>query len=176
MPIAEKELTPIMFLSNYADSDPPLQGVWSAVETALDVALLVMENGGSTFRADKTFHAILSGLHQSGVTALWQLNMVTVFIEEDGQTATLLRLIGPSGANLSRASAAWVLSQQVAQGAIAPADIPAEIQRIKALASRYSPWMIVTTVFATILAIVLGLRLGLFIVVALGRKDLLLGS
>lgn len=115
----------------------------SAVETALDVALLVMENGGSTFRADQTLQAMLNGLHLEGVSALWQLNAVTVFMQRDGQMASRLCPIRAAGVNLTRVSAAWALARQVGTGAIAPADIPNEIQRIKALATPYGPRVMV---------------------------------
>lgn len=128
--------------SDFANS-PHLQGHDVAVETALDVALLVMENGGSTFRADQAFQAMLGGLQESGVTALWHLNTVTVFMQRDGQSASMVRPIAAAGINLSRVSAAWALAQQVRTEAIAAAAIPAEIQRIKALRSPYGPRLVV---------------------------------
>lgn len=109
----------------------------SAIDTALDVALLVMENGGSTFRADQTFQLLLGSLQESGVTLLWHLDSVTVFMQHDGQTAARVRPIAAAGLSLSRVSAAWDLAQQVSTGAIAPANIPTHIERIKALRSPY---------------------------------------
>lgn len=129
--------------SDYADSPSHGQDHQAAVETALDVALLVMENGGSTFRTDQTFQVMLGGLQESGVTVLWRLDSVMVFMPRDGQTATIVRPIRAAGINLSRASAAWSLAQKVRTGAIAPAAIPAEIQRIKALASPYRSSVVV---------------------------------
>lgn len=119
----------------------PFQG--SAIETALDVALLVMENGGSTFRANQTFQTMLSGLHQEEVSALWQLNTVTVFTQSDGQMTSRMRPVRAAGVNLTCVSAAWTLAQQVRTGDIAPADIPAHIQQIKALRSPYNPSVMV---------------------------------
>lgn len=115
----------------------------SALDTALDVALLVMENGGSTFRADQTFQVLLGSLKESGVTLLWHLDNVTMFIQRDGQTVTMVRPIAPASLSLGRVSAAWNLAQQAASGAIALADIPAQIQRIKALRSPYKPSVLV---------------------------------
>ncbi len=37
-----------------------------AIERALDVALIVMRNGGSTVMADRTFRNILKGYKQDG--------------------------------------------------------------------------------------------------------------
>lgn len=133
----------MIFPSGYADSPSHRPDQRSAVDTALDVALLVMENGGSTFRSHQIFQAMLSGLHQEGVKALWQLNTVTVFTQHDGQTIPQMRPIRAAGMNLTRVSAACVLARQVGTGVIAPADIPAEIQRIEALASPYGPRVMV---------------------------------
>lgn len=133
--------------SDYADSSFHGQEHQSAVETALEVALLVMENGGSTFRANQTFQAMLNGLHLEGITALWQLNTVTVFEQRDGQRngqmASRMRPIRAAGVNLSRVSAAWALARRVGMGDIAPAEIPAEIQRINALPLPYGPGVMV---------------------------------
>ncbi|HIK17983.1 MAG TPA: threonine/serine exporter family protein [Leptolyngbyaceae cyanobacterium M33_DOE_097] len=128
---------------NFENSRPSALSQSPAIETALDVALLVMENGGSTFRTNQTFQAMLGELHQEGVNAQWQLNSVTVFIQRDSQMATLMRPIRAGGVNLSRASAAWALARQVRTGDIVPADIPAEIQRIKALPLPYRPSVMV---------------------------------
>lgn len=129
--------------ADFEHSNRDDQGQWPAIETALDVALLVMENGGSTFRTDQTFQLMLVGFKASGVTVLWHLDSVTVFIQRDGQMTTMVRPIGAAGINLSRVWAAWALGRQVATGAIATAAIPAEIQRIKALASPYGPRLVV---------------------------------
>jgi len=123
---------------DFKDANRDDQSQWPAIETALDVALLVMENGGSTFRANQTFQVMLSGFNEFGVTPLWHLDSVMVLIQRQGQTITLMRPIGAAGINLSRVSAAWALARQVDAGAISLTDIPAEIERIKALASPYS--------------------------------------
>jgi hypothetical protein len=39
-----------------------------SVEWALDVALIVMQNGGSTAMADRTFQNVIKGCKQDGVT------------------------------------------------------------------------------------------------------------
>jgi uncharacterized membrane protein YjjP (DUF1212 family) len=131
----------MMSPSDSADSAAQCQNQRSAVETALDVALVVMENGGSTYRADQTFQAVLGGLHQAGATAVWTLAMVTVFFPQDGQTASVARPIGAGGINLSRVSAAWGLAQRVAGGTLAPAAIPEELQRVQSLPAPYGPWL-----------------------------------
>lgn len=116
---------------------------WAAIDTALDVALLVMENGGSTFRANQTFQAMLSGLHQEGVNVLWQLSTVTVFTQGDGPMTVRMRPVRAAGVNLSRVSAAWALARQVGIGDIGPTDIPVEIKRINALPLPYGPGVMV---------------------------------
>jgi len=124
---------------DFKDSNRDDQSQWSAIEAALDVALLVMENGGSTFRASQTFQVMLSGFKASEVTSVWHLDSVMVFVQRKGQTTTMMRPIGAAGINLSRVSAAWALARQLEAGAIALPDIPAEIERINALASPYGP-------------------------------------
>jgi hypothetical protein len=42
-----------------------------AVDMALEAALLVMQNGGSTVAADRTFAHVLKGDEQEGVAAVW---------------------------------------------------------------------------------------------------------
>jgi uncharacterized membrane protein YjjP (DUF1212 family) len=108
-----------------------------AIERALAVALIVIENGGSTANADRTFRNVLKGYQQEGGTVTWRLDLVTVSGAGDDRTLTVVRAIGPVGVNLVRASAAVVLGERVARGEIPPAALPAEIARAKALPFPY---------------------------------------
>jgi uncharacterized membrane protein YjjP (DUF1212 family) len=108
-----------------------------AIERALDVALIVMENGGSTSNAERTFRNVLRGYKQEGGAVGWRLDLVTVSGVGDGRTSTIVRAIGPIGVNLVRASAAAVLGERVARGEIEPAALPAEIERVRALPPPY---------------------------------------
>ena len=108
-----------------------------AYERALDVALIVMENGGSTANAERTFRNVLKGYKHEGGAVGWRLDLVTVSGTGPDQTSTVVRAIGPVGVNLVRASAAVVLGERVARGEIQPAALPAEIERVKALPFPY---------------------------------------
>ena len=46
------------------------------VEMALEAAAIVMQNGGSTVAADRTFTNILKGYKKAGVAAAWRLDFI----------------------------------------------------------------------------------------------------
>jgi uncharacterized membrane protein YjjP (DUF1212 family) len=108
-----------------------------AVERALDVALIVMENGGSTANAERTFRNVLEGYTLECGAVGWRLDLATVSGAGDDRTLTAARAIGPLGVNLVRASAAVVLGERMARGEIQPAALPSEIARVKALPIPY---------------------------------------
>lgn len=120
-----------------------------AVEKALDVALIVMQNGGSTVMAERTFENVLKGYKQGGVSAAWRLDFVVATVMEDGRPSTILRLVGDTGVNLARASAASVLGERVARGEVSPADLASEVARIRTLASPYNRWVMVLAAACT---------------------------
>jgi uncharacterized membrane protein YjjP (DUF1212 family) len=112
-----------------------------AIERALDVALIVMRNGGSTVMADRTFRNILKGYKLDGVTAAWRLDLVAVSSVPEGRASTFLRPVGPIGVNLVRASQASVLGERVARGQVDDASLVSEIERINGLAPPYNRWV-----------------------------------
>ncbi len=107
------------------------------VERALDLALLIIQNGGSTMMADRAFKNILKGSKQGGVSAAWRLDFVAASCVAEGQSSAVLRSVGPIGVNLVRASEAAVLGERAAKGEISPDAVVSEIERIKALAPPY---------------------------------------
>lgn len=111
-----------------------------AIERALDVAVIVIESGGSTASAERTFRNVLKGYKQDGGAVGWRMDLVTVSGAGDERTSTVIRAIGPVAVNLVRASAAAVLGQRVAQGEIGPSALGPEIERIKALPLPYGRW------------------------------------
>ena len=115
-----------------------------AIERALDVALIVIESGGSTTNAERTFRNVLKGYEQKGGTVGWRLDLVTVSGAGQDGTSTIVRAIGPIGVNLVRASTAAALGERVARGEIGPADLVPEIERIKALPPPYGHWTMMT--------------------------------
>lgn len=113
------------------------------VEKALDVALIVIKNGGSTVMADRTFQNILKGYKQDGVSAAWRLDFVAASSVGEGQSSTILRSVGPIGVSLNRASEAEILGERVARREVSAAALDPEIERIKALATPYNRWVMV---------------------------------
>jgi uncharacterized membrane protein YjjP (DUF1212 family) len=114
-----------------------------AIEAALDTAVLIMENGGSTVAANRAFAHVLAGSAKEGVTPVWRLDFVVVRAPGESVSATVVRPIGTQGINLLRATEAMALAEGVARGAIGAADLPAALDRVKALPSPYSRWMTV---------------------------------
>ncbi len=114
-----------------------------AIERALDVALIVMQNGGSTVMADRTFKNILKGYRQDGISASWRLDFVAVSGVREGRSLTVLRPVGPIGVHLGRVSQATVLGERVARGEVETAALISEIERLKALPPRYNRWALI---------------------------------
>lgn len=110
------------------------------LERALDVASIVMQNGGSTGVADRTFQNILKGHGEERGIAVWRLDVVTACGASEGRSLTVLRPVGTIGVSLARASEAVVLGERVALGAIDAAELDSEIARIRALAPPYGRW------------------------------------
>ena len=119
------------------------------VERALDVALVVMQNGGSTVMADRTFQNVLKGYKQDGVSVAWRLDFVAASSAAEGRPATVLRPVGPIGVNLVRASEAAVLGERVARGEVNTAALVSEVERLKALAPPYNRWAMMAAAACT---------------------------
>jgi hypothetical protein len=51
------------------------------IDRALDLALIVIENGGSTVMADRTFRNVLKGYGLNGVSVVWRLDFAATNIE-----------------------------------------------------------------------------------------------
>jgi uncharacterized membrane protein YjjP (DUF1212 family) len=112
-----------------------------AVERALEAALIVMQNGGSTVAANQTFANVLRGYKQEGVSAAWHLDFIAATSAEEGGPSTVVRPVGPSGVNLTRVSRVAALAEQVAHGQVTVADFDAEVARVKELPSPYNRWV-----------------------------------
>jgi len=112
-----------------------------AVEVAIDAALVIMQNGGSTVAAERAFSSILKRYGEEGVTAAWRLDFIVVTAAAEGGSSTFVREVGTTGMNLARASAAMVLADRLAEGNISIADFPDDLERIKNLPSAYKRWL-----------------------------------
>jgi len=106
-----------------------------ALEVALDVAVTVLNSGGSTRMADKTFHNVAAGCGYDEVSAIWRLDVATAF---DGSSLTIARPIGAIGVNLQRVSEAALLSDRLSRGEVSTSTLKSELERIRALPHPYS--------------------------------------
>jgi len=118
------------------------------VETALDAAVVVLESGGSTSLAARTFNNILKAYGKNDaalaqVAPVWRSDFVAVSVSPAGPpSSTILRRLGVLGFSLFRASEAALLGDRAARGEVDASAIAGEVGRIKALASPHSRWMI----------------------------------
>jgi uncharacterized membrane protein YjjP (DUF1212 family) len=112
------------------------------VDAALETALTVMRNGGSTVAAAHTFSNVLKGYKEEGISAVWRLDFIAATGTGEGQS-TVMRSVGPIGVNLVRASEVAVLGERVAKGEVPIADLDAEIARVKHVAPPYNRWLAV---------------------------------
>ena len=120
-----------------ADDAPADGTATDPVGAALDVALIVMRNGGPTVLVEQTFNNILQGFRKAGVSAAWRLDFVAVDDASDPGSSTVLRPVGTVGMNLARVAAAATLGTKVARGEIRPAAVAAEVGRINSLPNPY---------------------------------------
>lgn len=119
------------------------------VDMALEAALLVIRNGGSTVAAERTLANILKGYKTEGVAVVWRLDFIAATRTAEGQSSTFLRPVGPIGTNLARASAVTVLAERVAQGSVAIAALETELDRIRQLSSPHNRWVMAVAAAVT---------------------------
>jgi uncharacterized membrane protein YjjP (DUF1212 family) len=121
-----------------------MQPVQSAVvDTAVEAALLVMRNGGSTAAAERSFTNVVTGYGLQGVTAVWRLDFIAASSTVDGESATVVRSVGPIGVNLIRAAEVAALSERVAKGEVELPVLDAEIARVQKISTPYNRWLTV---------------------------------
>jgi len=119
------------------------------VETALVAAVIVLESGGSTSLAERTFNNILKAYSKNDaararVAPVWRSDFVAVSVSPIGSpSSTILRSLGVLGFSLFRASEAALLGERAARGEVERAAIASEVDRIKALASPHNRWIII---------------------------------
>jgi uncharacterized membrane protein YjjP (DUF1212 family) len=108
------------------------------LDAALDAAVVVMRNGGSTAAAARSFANILKGCEIKDVAAVWRLDFVAASGETREGRLTALRSVGSMGVNLVRAGEMVALSERVARGQITAEALDAELNRVRSLPSPYS--------------------------------------
>ncbi len=107
------------------------------IQVALDVSLIIVENGGSTLSADRAFTTAATGLGATSVTAFWRTDVVIATAVVDGQSSIYVRHLAPPGANLVRVSEAAALADRIGSGEVDGTVIDAELVRIRALRPPY---------------------------------------
>lgn len=130
-------------------SDVPTKERRASVEVALDAALLVMKNGGTTTTAARCFDNILVGYGVDDVAVVWRLDALAATGAAKGNARTYIRPIGPIGVNLVRVSEAAMLGQRAASGELPAACIEQEVERIGRLPSPYNRWTLALVAAAT---------------------------
>jgi len=120
------------------------------VETALDAAVIVLENGGSTKLAERTFNNILTAFRKQGnaanegVAAVWRSDFVAVSVSPVGSpSSTIMRRVASLGFTLVRASEAALLGERAARGEVEATAIASEVERIKTLGSPHNRWLMI---------------------------------
>jgi uncharacterized membrane protein YjjP (DUF1212 family) len=112
--------------------------VTDRLETALDAALIVMRNGGSTASAARSFTNMVNGSEIEDVTTVWRLDFVAVTCATREGRWAALRSVGPIGVNLVRAAEMVALSERAARGEVAAKALDAEMNRVGSLPTPYS--------------------------------------
>jgi uncharacterized membrane protein YjjP (DUF1212 family) len=114
-----------------------------AVEVALDAAMQVMQNGGSTIAADRTFSNVLNGFKKEGILAVWRLDFIALSAGALADSSAVIRPVGPIGSNLARASQVMHLAERLVGGSISTSEFSAELERTKKLGSPYNRWLMI---------------------------------
>jgi uncharacterized membrane protein YjjP (DUF1212 family) len=123
-----------------ADVEPglahqPEDRVTQAVTAALDLASLVLQNGGSTTLADTTLKNVLKGYGEAGVSTVYRQDFIAASNVKKGEVWSVLWPLGPAGLHLVRASEATVLSERLAKGEVDTGGFWSQVERIQKLAS-----------------------------------------
>ncbi|HET9952724.1 MAG TPA: threonine/serine exporter family protein [Candidatus Eisenbacteria bacterium] len=110
------------------------------VERALDVAAIVMKNGGSTAAAERSFARVLEGLGTRDVTVVWRLDYIAATTTDGGKLVTFIRPIPASTVNLTQAAGAMTLAESVGRGETTVDVLDAGLDRVRGMASPYGAW------------------------------------
>lgn len=118
-------------------------------DDALDAAVIVIEGGGATSLAERTFNSIYGvvakGSHAPALLgSIWRTDFVLVTIAAaEGELKTLSRRISSIGLSLTRASEAAALGERAGRGELDARAIHSEIARIRKLPAPYGRGAIV---------------------------------
>lgn len=111
------------------------------METLLEAASVVLENGGTGAMAERALTNLASALDHPGLTVVWRLDLLLATERDDGRPVTVLRPVRPVGLNLVRTSEVAALSERAVQEGIDLPSLQRALERIKALPFPYSRWV-----------------------------------
>ena len=114
-----------------------------SVETALDAAALILQNGGSTLAAERGFSNVLHGHGSTGITTVWRLDLITAIGDRGGQNTVILRAVGPIGVNLVRVAKLEEISELRLSGDVVSDETAVQIADVRNLVSPYPAWLAV---------------------------------
>jgi uncharacterized membrane protein YjjP (DUF1212 family) len=113
------------------------------LDHALDAALLVFENGGSTAAAERSLRHVLAAEGLTGIESTWRLDHVVLSGRLDGGPRAHVRTIAPVVLNLVRAADAATLAERRRGGELDAAGFGAELDRIRTAPPAYPAWMLI---------------------------------
>ncbi|MDQ3020329.1 MAG: threonine/serine exporter family protein [Bacteroidota bacterium] len=117
----------------------------TCVLSAVKAAIMIIEKGGTTSMADKTFRSIISKCDVSDVSIMWRLDNLIVGYSVEGRTHTILLPVGGIGTELTGVSKVFELAENVAKGKVDILDVDSELDRITKLPPIHSTWIIILT-------------------------------
>src|SRR5690349_10515907 len=97
---------------------------------AVELALLIIRNGGTTAAAERAFVCVMTALGETG-TLIFRLDFLLASSDNAPNNWTISRSIGPMGLNMGRVSAAMALSERVASGQLDGPGLANELHRIE---------------------------------------------
>ncbi len=111
------------------------------MESLLNAAAIVLENGGSATMAERALKNLARGFDRADINAVWRLDAIFATGREDGRRVTMFWPVGPIGLNLVRASEVASLSERAARKELDGATLEAELERIRGLPFPHGRWV-----------------------------------
>ena len=111
-----------------------------ALDLALALGILAVENGGSTSMADEVFQHVLAGMGVRDGFAVWHIDSATAG-RSAHRGAVVTRPIGAIGENFRRVAEIDALAIQARRGSLDRIALSAGIERIRTLGSPYPQWI-----------------------------------
>jgi uncharacterized membrane protein YjjP (DUF1212 family) len=113
----------------------------SAIESALNTALVVIHFNGVTSMAEKAFRNVISNTGISGINIVWRFDNVMVSYEANGQPQVMMKPIYSIGTSLNGLDKVMLLSEDVKNGKVALSDVDSELKKVLALPLIHKRWI-----------------------------------